>query len=242
MALADGWNSQLYLGGYEVTQWVKTGDVERSMDANERTAWGNNGNRSYRPGLVTGKMSVERFDDEGDAVGVDGVAEIVRSFIRAAGGFVATLVNDTPVVGGACEMFNAHLASDKRGAPVDGIRTGTTELQAEALEDGVLLKTLGAETASTTGTSVDNGAATTGGWVVHQHVTAKAGTTPSLTTVIEHSTDNTTFATLTTLAATDVVGAERKSGTGTVNRYRRRKSTITGTAPSFTHVVALATY
>ena len=102
--------------------------------------------------------------------------------------------------------------------------------------------TLAAETASTTSSSVDNTAASTGGYVVHQHVTAKSGTTPTLVTTIEHSTDNVTFATLVELASVNAVGSTRVVGTGTVNRYRRRKSTIAGTNPSFTHAVTLATW
>ena len=242
MAFLDGWNSSLLMGGYDLTSWLKSAEVTKSMDVNERTTWGNGGNRSYRPGLVDGKVSFNRFDDEGDGAGVDGVAEILRSYIRVNGTPV-TISDDVVAVGGSTIMLNAILADSKRSGDFEGIREGANEIQSTGgMEDGVWLKTLAAETSNTNGSSVDNGAATTVGWVAHQHVTAKSGTSPSLTTLIEHSTDNSTWATLTTFTATGVVGSERRTGAGTVNRYRRRRSTITGTTPSLTHAVALATY
>lgn len=242
MAFRDGWDSSALLGGYNITIWVKSADVSREMDVNERTAWGNGGSRAYRAGLVTGTVSFEIFDDEGDGVGVDGIAEILRSFVRSTG-TPLTIGHETPVVGGPTTLCAVIPTSIGPSADFESIREGSLEVQPSGgIEDGVWLKTLAAETASTTSSSVDNTAATTGGYVVHQHVTAKSGTTPTLVTTIEHSTDNVTFATLVELASVNAVGSTRVVGTGTVNRYRRRKSTIAGTNPSFTHAVTLATW
>lgn len=70
--------------------------------------------------------------------------------------------------------------------------------------------------------SVDNGAATTVSWEAQLHVPALTldGAT-SVTATVRHSTDDVTYATLTTFANVTAAGtAEHKSGTGTVNQYR----------------------
>lgn len=244
MSLLDGWNSTLYVGAYNLTDHIKSGKVSRKMDMNERTAWGNAGWRSFRRGLQQGTVSLEGFDDEGDGAGVDGIAEVIRAAMALSGGQVVTVSADTPAVAGACVMLEGYVPSYETDGDFESIRTNTIELQSSGrLGDGVWLKTLAAETASTNGTTVNNGAATTGGYEAHQHITAKSGTdTPTLTTDIEHSTDGNTWGTLVSFTAATAVGAERITGTGTVNQYRRRKSTISGTNPSFTHAVSLATW
>lgn len=107
---------------------------------------------------------------------------------------------------------------------------------------GVILAAKAARTATGNGTSVDNGASSANGGCGHQHVFAKSGTTPSLTTKIQHSADNSTFADLITFTAATTVTSERVTVTGTVNRYVRESRTISGTSPSFTNCVAFARF
>jgi hypothetical protein len=65
------------------------------------------------------------------------------------------------------------------------------------------------------------------------NVTAASGTTPSLTVVIEHSADNSTWVTHTSFAAKTTTGTERKV-ISALDRYVRATWTISGTTPSFT--------
>ena len=99
-------------------------------------------------------------------------------------------------------------------------------------------------TATTTGSNVDGGASSANGGVAHLHVTAIAGTTPTLDVVVEHSANGTSgWATVATFSqVTTAVTAQRvvvAAGT-TVNRYLRAKATIAGTNPSYTISVAFA--
>ena len=89
-------------------------------------------------------------------------------------------------------------------------------------------------TATGQGASVDGGAATTGGYVAFIHVTQTAGAMASndWAFVVEHSSNDSTWATLATFTADgSSLTAERLEGSGTVNRYVRFKYTRTaGTA------------
>lgn len=80
------------------------------------------------------------------------------------------------------------------------------------------------------GVSVDNGAASTGGWIAFLHLpqTATAMGSNDWEFKIEHGSNDSTWATLTTFTANGAsITAERKSGTGTVNRYARLVGTRT---------------
>lgn len=89
------------------------------------------------------------------------------------------------------------------------------------------------DTVATAGTTVDDGAGTTFGAQAYLQVTAFSGT--SVDIIIEHSTNNSTWATLMDFGAQSAIGASRISvaNTTTVNRYVRA-STGTGTFSSVT--------
>jgi hypothetical protein len=105
---------------------------------------------------------------------------------------------------------------------------------------GVMIAAEGAITVDTDGTSVDNGASSANGGVAHLHTTAYSGLT-SNSVIIEHSTNNSVWATLATFASVTAVGSERlvvAAGT-TVNRYLRIRDDVTGTG-STTRAVSFA--
>ena len=89
-------------------------------------------------------------------------------------------------------------------------------------------------TGTTAGASVDGGASSTGGYIAFLHVTQTAGAIASndWAFVVEHSSNDSTWATLATFTADgSSLTAERLEGSGTVNRYVRLNSTRTaGTA------------
>lgn len=107
---------------------------------------------------------------------------------------------------------------------------------------GNCLTDLAALTTSGNGSSQDNGAATSNGAVAHLHITAVSGTTPSMTMLVQHSTNNSTWTTLGTFSVASAVGSQTLQISGTVNRYLRASYTITGTNPSFTTLVAISRF
>lgn len=108
---------------------------------------------------------------------------------------------------------------------------------------GISVVDLAAVTATANSASLDQSAATSNGFVAHLHVTAVSGTaTPTLTAVVQHSTNNSTWTTLGSFTAATAVGSQVITGTGTVNRYVRVAWTVSGTTPSITAQVSLGRY
>ena len=109
-----------------------------------------------------------------------------------------------------------------------GIIAPTAHVWGHALAVGTEL------TATGQGGSIDNGASSANGYIAIMHVTqtAAAQASNNWAFVIEHSTNDSTWATLATFTADgSAITAERLEGSGTVNRYVRLKYTRTaGTA------------
>lgn len=90
---------------------------------------------------------------------------------------------------------------------------------------------LATDTTATNHTSVDETASTTFGAQGYAVVTAITGT--SVDVKIQHSADNSTFATLMDFGSFAAAGAVRGAATGTVNRYIRVATTGTFTSATF---------
>lgn len=110
---------------------------------------------------------------------------------------------------------------------------------------GKILQGPVAKIATGTGTPLIVPALTTGGAVAHLHVLSLAGTTPSITVVLENSVDGTTWAPLLSFAAITATSKPKALRletlpTATVNVQLRAQYTITGTSPSIVFVLAVA--
>ena len=117
---------------------------------------------------------------------------------------------------------------------VQGSFYGSGVLAPSAHVWGVALAVGTEITATGQGGSVDNGAASSGGYIAILHVTQTAGAIASndYEFRIEHSTNDSSFSTLATFTADgSAITAERLEDSGTVNRYVRFAYTRTaGTA------------
>jgi hypothetical protein len=124
-----------------------------------------------------------------------------------------------------------------------GLVMVTAEFQSESgINAGALVHALEAETATGSEASYhDNGAATSLGAVAQLEITdASIVGDESLVSVVQHSVDHVVWVDFITFDAATVVGAQRKSVAGTVNRYTRERHTVAGSAPSFTYAVGVA--
>lgn len=111
-----------------------------------------------------------------------------------------------------------------------------------AVERGVSLHDLIAETGTANGTSVDNLAATANGGVIVLHVTDIQGAAPSVAIKVQHSTNGTVWAdlqALTTVVAATKERIEIAAGT-TVNQFLRVVQTFGGTTTSITYQLSFA--
>lgn len=129
-------------------------------------------------------------------------------------------------------------------AVADGVNADLTFTTTGPADFGRNLVAHAALTTTTTGSNLDGGASSSNGGVAHLHVTAVAGTTPTLDVIIEQSANgSSSWSTIATFSqVTTTVGAQRvvvAPGTS-VARYLRAKATIAGTDPSYTISVAFA--
>jgi hypothetical protein len=157
---------------------------------------------------------------------------------------IVTGYPDTRVIGQPAMLMYADAVKHNLDAPVGNLVKATIELTSQkwAVEEGVSLHDLTAETGTGNSTSTDHGAATTNGGVGVLHVPAIAGAAPSVVIKIQHSTNNSTWADLITFVASVAASAQRievAAGT-TVNRWLREVHTFGGTTTSITHNVAFA--
>jgi len=157
---------------------------------------------------------------------------------------VVTGYPDTRVVGKPALMMYADAVKYELDCVVSDLVKAHVECTSQkwATEIGVSLHDLTAETGTGNGTSTDNGAATTNGGVGVLHCTAIAGAAPSVVVRIEHSTNNSTWATLLTFTAAAVATKQRiEVAAGvTVNRWLREVHTFGGTTSSIVFNSAFA--
>jgi len=106
-----------------------------------------------------------------------------------------------------------------------------------AVEDGTILHALGAETATGNSASQDQTASSSDGGSAYLQITAVSGSSPTLDAKVQHSADNSSWADLISMTQATALGAERKTVTGTVNRYVRANFTVGGSSPSFTFML-----
>ena len=108
-------------------------------------------------------------------------------------------------------------------------------------DEGIILQVLATENSTSATGSGDNAASSSSGGVGYLHVTGKSGTSPTLDVEIRHSADNSTFADAIDFAQQTGESAERKTCSGTVNRYVRCDWAIGGSStPTFTFFVGFA--
>lgn len=237
--MSHGKNTSVLFNAFDLSPYFNQADVSLDQSAGENTGFQPaGGSRTFEVGLNGGTASLSGFFN-GEAAGVD--AKLSAAINPSVDDVVSVAPQGVLTLGNIVKMLASQLTQYQVSSPFDGIVTVSSQLQANGgVQSGVVLHPLGAETATGNDTSIDQAAATSNGGVAHVHVPTVSGGTPSNTVVVQHSTDNSTFADLITFTAATAATAERKTVTGTVNRYVRSKRTISGTTPSFTYMCAFA--
>lgn len=233
-------NSEVLVGGFDLTQFTGQYTVGGTVAMQEANVHGGGGFRRVYPGLrsfTTGLSGFADFDAGAvsraltpTTVGTQVPVTIVPQDTATAGDialFTRGLVADVDAVGGAIgEMatFSANVGSD---APLVG---------------GIIGAPLAARTSTFTGPVLAmTGPTATQSLYANLHVIAASGTTPSMTVTIQSATlvgfgSPTTRATFT--AATGVTSQWFGSNVTTTDGFWRVVMTITGTTPSFTAACA----
>ena len=236
MAFIHGKDTVVLLGKDNVTTYFSEHTASVEVDMHDTTVYGKSA-KTYLPGLIDGTVSLSGL--------WDGAASAIDSILAALVGAAASVFTAGPAgttIGNRAELASLLETSYEIDDSVSEVVGISVEGQADdRVETGIFLHNLTAETATGNAASQDNGGASSNGGVAHLHLTAVTGTSPTNTVLVEHSTNGSSWSTLVTftaLAGTTI--SERKTVTGTVNRYLRASWTIAGTTPSYTFAVAFA--
>lgn len=206
---------------------------ERQMG--ESTALADEGSK-WVPGLSSGSLTLGGRWEAGATV-----HDELNAAVGTDNGLLVTAGPDGLAVGKPVYLAVGDISNYEIPASVSEVVGFAVEAQGDDGADwGHSLHDLTAETATGNSTSIDNLASSANGGVATLHATTVSGTTPSLTGKVQHSTDDSVWVDLITFTAATAATSERKTVTGTVNRYVRGQWTISGTTPSFTFTAAFA--
>lgn len=214
-----------------ITGWRFEHRRNLSADVTVLTSTGD----QFMPGQISGGLGISGVWDStaGD------ITAVVDTAAATAGGLLTTMFPETPAVGSFAFIGEGNVSGrDYPGAVKDAIRVALEATPNDGVDMARTLHVLGARTTDGNETSVDNAASSAGGGVASAHVTAYSGLT-SIVLKVQHSTDNSAWSDLITFATATAVTWERKTVTGTVNRYVRALWDVTGTG-SATFAMAFA--
>jgi len=246
-AAIHGSSVVLLFDGFDMTGYFKEFAMEAAQTMHDTTVFGLS-SRTKLPGLKDGKANGVAFFDPAATVGSYQVLKGKFAGSSPASPSIAaiTMGLNGLAVGARAQMGYFNTASLNFQQVVDGLVMMNlgTESEEDAIDYGVSLHALGAETSfAFTGTAVDNAASSANGGVGVLHATAIAGAAKSATATLEHSTDASTWVTLISFAAitaaNNVLRTEVAAGT-TVRRYLRISVADSGTTSSFTFACAFA--
>lgn len=233
MAFAHSKNSRIFMNERHVSGQINGWNVRHTRAYGTCTTILESGER-YVPGLMTGSLGLAGPFDSAQYVDTEVIAALGAGVDN---GLLITACPDTTALGSPAMFCPADPEGYVVAASVADTVTFSVEAVPDAMVDmGVVLHDHTAETADANTTSVDRGAGTTGGGAASLHVSAYTGLTNAVIKV-QHSTNNSTWADLITFATVTAVGSEFKTVTGTVNRYVRVTTDVTGTG-SVTFLVA----
>lgn len=201
------------------------GDVTNLLSAGDQ----------FIPGLLAGGIGLMgNFNS-----GAGNITAILDTAAAAEGGILTTILPEGLTVGSLAFIGEGNVSARAVDANVkEAVGMTVDATPNDGVDIGVLLHDLTARTTDGNGTAVDNAASSAGGGVASLHVTAFSGLTSNVIT-IQHSPDNSAWATLITFTTVTATTWERKTITGTVDRYVRATWDVTGTGTN-TFAVAFA--
>ncbi|TXH08564.1 MAG: hypothetical protein E6R04_10345 [Spirochaetes bacterium] len=212
--------SRIYGNGIDLGDVAKSFVAEGMKKTSDATVINDDG-RKWTFGEMSGTYKSEGFlsvESEEDLA--DGAWDMIRRAYAAEQVIIAAPVGDTvgyPAVGlkpGGTKAAVMPSVGETVGYSLDGETLN-------GFEPGVVLVPISTKTGTFNGTSVDAGAASTGGAAAFLAWGEFDGT--NVTVKIQHSTDNSTWADAATFTDIDAArGGERiEIAPGTLNRYRR---------------------
>lgn len=234
MATRHGKGLVVLINALVMSAFFNSADFARTCDTAEDTAFGDSF-KTYIPGLHDGTISLSGMWDPA-AAGSD----VVLQALLGVDTTIVSILIEGATIGGRAKICKSSMATYDVSAPVGDVVTAAAEFPADGgVWGGDVLLAGAVITATGFAASVDNGVATTDGWVANLHNTAISGT-PTVTYKLADSADDATFADVTGggfTAATAIGSQQISSLTGTVRRYARAAYTLTGTTSMTSYLI-----
>lgn len=232
-----GKSVNVFIDKYDFSTYFNDMTASAMQEPVETSAFGSSA-KTYIAGLKDGTISLSGMF-EGTTTGTDVFFDTVMGSATKQNIIVAP---EGHALGYVATVANSDDTSYEVSGSVGDLVKTSAEFQASTgVESGLLLSSGASITATTNGTSVDNAASTTNGGVgfFSLPINTRTGT---IIAVIQHSSDNSTFAdlvTFTTVNATTLTSERIEVASGTtVNRYLRLKLTYAAGTGASTPVVA----
>lgn len=230
-----GKSAAFYKGSYNLSGMSTNLTLAQNVATAEKTCFGDSA-QSHAAGVPGWQATVSSLWDDTTTTGT---ADVYTAAL-GTGGVISFYPAGTTIGyrgrGGQSELETDFAVT----SPVAGMVTAEVTLKGNGALEG--LRCLGASsstvTASAAFTGVDYSASSTSQTLAgYLHVTAIAGTDPSVAVVIQESSDNTTYTDLLSFTAATAVTSERKTTSSSVARYVRAKYTPNASTTSFTLAV-----
>jgi hypothetical protein len=236
-------NCSVFIDGYDLSCAFKGLRVQKQMGEVDSTAICTTGDRTFIPGLKSGTLTLDGIYDF-DGTNEDQLENILDTAFDAQAELIVSATFGTISVGGEIWMTRGgQTAKEVQSVLEQLIMTNATIRAAGNVFRGTVLFNSAVDDTAEVGSSVDNGAATTNGGILHYHSHTADGDITESEILVESSTDNSSWS---TFIATQALGAGSGAlvvqvafGT-TVPRYLR--ATVTNSDGEATGVAAFHRY
>ena len=237
MARMHGAEVRVYLGDRDVSGDLTSIAPAASADTHEVTNFSLNGWKQSDVGLVGWTASIEGFYDPA----VDGYGRQLNDLLGATGGILSVYDGGADGIGKTGWLGSEAILTERSEAVsvADLVRlNGVLQGSGRAGMDAKLLHPSGRESASGSGMSVDDLAASANGGRANLHVTAATG---RWIVKVQHSANNSTWADLVTFSSIGGNVSRTREVSGGVDRYLRARWTES-LVGNVTFVVGFARY
>ena len=233
-----GKNVLVFIDQYDFSTYFNDLTASANVDTAETSAFGTSA-KTYVLGLMDGTISLSGMYESTDLTGTD---QYFASVLGAAAKQKVIVALEGHTLGTRAVVMQADDTSyEVAGSIGDLVKTSIEFQSSQGVDNGVILSSGSAVTATGNGTSVDNAVATTNGGVAYLSIPTNTRN-GNVTVKVQQSADNSTFTDLATFTVipSSTKTSERVEVTGTISRYLRVNYTVAGSTGSATPTVAFA--
>lgn len=224
MAFLHGKSTKVFINGYDLSAYFKGSTISGKADTAETTCYGGTA-KAYIAGLKDATIKLEGLFE----ATANGIVDTLHAALGQDNG-IFSIFPDGDAIGKIGFCSKGTEPSYEVDSPVADVVSVSAEVQSSVGAEMVLSHhAMGAATVDGNGSAVDGAASSANGGVGYLHVSAFSGLTNLIVTIEDSADGATGWATILTFATVTAVTKERVAITGTVRRYTRAVTNVTGT-------------